>query len=176
VRYRGEVRAAIQALRIGGYLAIALGIGQSIRAYVVDESVNAAGIVPGVAIGFGLISVGAYVLMAAGYLRAGSYWSLAFPATLTVLVTWSTAMLVAEQVAIATVTTFGDGVSGMVVLVGFFANVGTVCMLLFILPVLLVLAWIADRFAWLRSRGVGDGLRRSTVPPMFRRPRSRDET
>jgi hypothetical protein len=164
VRYREEVKAGIRALRVGGYLAIALGIGQSIWAYVVDEPVNAAGIVPGVAIGFGLISVGAYALIAAGYLRAGTYWWLALPATLASLVVWSMAMLVLNEVAVGSVMAFGRGLVGLVVVFGYFATLFTVGWLLGILPCLFVLAWIADRIPWLRNAGAGEALRGRALP------------
>jgi hypothetical protein len=139
---------------------MASGLARTIVALALDEAANAAGIVPGAATGFGLISVGAYVLMAGGFVRTRQFWWLALPATLAVAVVWSMAMLVSEEIATASLAAGGRGLVGLVAFSGYFAALFTVGMLFFVLPMLFALGWLADRIPALRRRGVGDAVRR----------------
>ena len=150
-------------IRGAGWLLVAAGAVQSLVAYLRDESANAAGVVPGIAIGFGIISVGAYAVLAAEILRQRRLSWLAFPATLTILAVWSIAVLVSEDALIATFASGGRGLVGLVVFLGYFTVLATVCFLV-ILPALHLLGWAADQIPAFRRRGVGDALRRGGRP------------
>jgi hypothetical protein len=118
--------AAARPLLVGGWLLIGLGIGRTLLASVRDEGVNAAGIVPGVAIGFGLISVGAYALMAGRFVRLRQLWWVAYPTVLTILVVSSVALLASADAGLPSFVRGNRGLIGLIVVTGYFAVVVTV--------------------------------------------------
>lgn len=145
-------------VRVAGWLLVAAGLSQSLVACVRDEGVNAAGVVPGVAIGFALVSVGGYALLAAGYLRMRMLRWTALPAGLTMLVVSTVAVLTTGHVPPAVYAVGGRGLVGLVVFVGYFVTLGTVVMLV-LYAVFSALGWLADQVPALRRRGVGDVIR-----------------
>lgn len=156
--------AVDRILRVAGWLLVALGVVWCLVALVRDEGVNAAGVVRGVGIGLTSVSLGAYALMAANFVRIRQLWWLLFPIFLTFLVVWSAATLTTGDAPPVSYARGDRGLAGLVVFVGYFALVATPAYLLIVLPVLLGVAWLTDQIPALRRRGVGDAIRREGRP------------
>jgi hypothetical protein len=157
--------ATSRLLLVVGWLLVAFGVAWAVSAGIRDEGVNSSGVVRGVGIGLTSISVGAYALMAASLVRTRQLWWVLFPATLTVLVVWSAAVLVTGDAPPVAYARGEQGLVGLVVFMGYFALVATPSYLLLVLPAMLGLAWLADQVPALRRRGVGDAIRRRERPP-----------
>lgn len=145
-------------------MLLAAGVGRLLLARILGEGVNQSGLVPGVATGFVLVSVGACALLAAGFARRRLRWRLAIPAVLSLWIVSSMALLVAGGGPVVDYARGLRGIVGLLVFFGFFLTIATVGTVLVLHPAMHALGWLADRVPPLARRRVGDALRRGGRP------------
>ena len=161
--YRTGVKGVVLGVRAVAYVLLVSGIGALIVALLRGEEPNVSGFVPGVAVGYLLIALAGLAFVAASRLRDRRCGPLAVVAAVAVWLMASTYLflsLPAGSLGTAPVgTLIGWLVVGGVLLAQF-----AVVLILGIIPVMTVLAWLADRIPTLRRHGVGEAIRRQGLP------------
>jgi hypothetical protein len=148
-------------IRRVAYLLLAAGIAALAASLVTEEGVNQSGFVPGVGVGYTLVTMAGLAFLAARHLRIRDYLRLAVDLVLALWVAGSVYLVIWGLRPGSLAHLPMGSMLAVIIFFGFIgAEIGAV-FLLFLLPIFLVLAWIADQIPALRRRGVGTQIRRA---------------
>jgi hypothetical protein len=154
-----------RAIRLVAFVSLVSGIGILLVSLVTRERANASGFVPGVGVGYALVTAAGLAFVAARNVRGRDYIR-AWVATAMALWVGASVYLVIWGLAPGALSDIPMGtIIGLVILAGFFgAELGAVYVL-FLIPVFFALAWLLDRVPALRRRGIGAQVRQAIRRP-----------
>jgi drug/metabolite transporter (DMT)-like permease len=159
MRYRAGVPIVIRVVRTISYGLIAMGIVGLAVSLAADEGVNDSGFVPGIGVAFVSIATGGLGLIAASRLQEKRYGRVAI---VVVLIAWQavSTLLIVWVLRPGSLASVPMGsIVAWLIMFGFFGTILAVVTVLALVPLITVLAWLADQIPALRKHGVGDQIR-----------------